>query len=280
MLPGLRSLHVDGNMIEKIAGLHSALHLERLAMRDQDSQAFGDTGRPSILDDCTEIQRLHLSGNLPPRFNSTVNYLNLQHLELATCGLRNLPATFGRTVTNVRVLNLNFNAISDITPLEGIVRLTKLMLVSNRVSRLRETVKILSGFRTLQELDLRYNPLTLGFYPTTNQSHRATYGFGAQGQDDPSREPEPFALPPADPDADQTYLKRLDAHTKMTRKISWMLLADRCRFLQVVDGLEFSRRKICRKDDEYKRLVELGIVREQRREARRPRGRRGESRTA
>lgn len=258
--PHLRLLRVDGNRIKRLVGLHTAMHLECLSMRDQGNDAPGGGARPSVLDECQDIRTLRLSANIPPSFNSGVNYLSLQHLELASCGLRSLPASFGRTFTNVRVLNLNFNAISDIKPLEGIVRLSRLMLASNRISHMRTAINTLSGFRTLKELDTRYNPFTLGFHPLVDLPRNSADTLDYTDEGSATSEPDPFALPSLDPEVDRAHRKRSDEATRLCRRAYDLLLWHRCKSLRIVDGLSFTCRQPTDTDLVWRGLVVHGVI--------------------
>jgi hypothetical protein len=171
-----------------------------------------------------------------------------------------LPSSFGRRLSNVRTLNLNFNALKDVTPLAGIVRLTKLMLFGNRISRLRKTVHVLSGFRTLKDLDMRHNPLTHGFYAPIQRPGTAASEFEFHCLNDSTEDIEQFASPAADPEADAVYYKRLDVETKLRRKIHNIFFANCCKSLHALDGLPFEREKVLEYDEHWDRLVALRVL--------------------
>ena len=103
-----------------------------------------------------EVRKIYASGNAICTLNLDLDFLNLQYLELAGVQLTTLQANFGHLVSNVRVLNLNYNAISDLRPLFGIIRLKKLLLVGNRIRSMRKLAAILECFPSLSFLDLRY----------------------------------------------------------------------------------------------------------------------------
>jgi len=102
-----------------------------------------------------ETRKLYFSGNAIRTLQFKTDFPNLQYLELASAQLTSLPANFGSLMSNVRVINLNYNAISDLTPLAGILRLKKLFLVGNRIRSLRKLADIMLQLPGLQELDLR-----------------------------------------------------------------------------------------------------------------------------
>lgn len=107
--------------------------------------------------DVRDVKRLYLSGNpfdgLP--FLSEACY-NLVYLEVAACRISTLPASLAEMVPNVRVLNLNYNFLSDAAPLDGFKRLRKLSLVGSRLRGTRTIVKALRKMRDVEMLDLRY----------------------------------------------------------------------------------------------------------------------------
>ena len=262
MIPDIRSLHVDRNAIVGVNGLSSAKHLECFSMRDQNHPSPKSLSKVSFLDYCQEARELYLSGNLLPAFNAKVNFLNLHHLELATSGLQVLPPGLGYRIANVRTLNLNFNALKDISPLVGIVRLEKLLLAGNRVDRLRRLANTLSHLRTLEEVDVRNNPLTLGFYHPVINSQIMIIGDKEQVQEGCEHAAEQFLLPLADADQDDMYRSRLDIDTKLRRRVYELLLAKRCGSLRSVDGLIFERDKAIQRDVTWDRLIALGVLHE------------------
>ena len=96
---------------------------------------------------------------------------------MAAVKLTVLPQDFASKVPNVRILNLSFNSLKDVTPIRGMTLLKRLFLIGNRLSSLSDgTTETLLGLTELQVLDLRFvyspppsnhslNPITLSFYP-------------------------------------------------------------------------------------------------------------------
>jgi Leucine-rich repeat (LRR) protein len=97
-----------------------------------------------------------ISGNaIPVRLDRP--FYNLQYLELAAIKLTALPANFASKLPNLRILNLSYNSLKDITPLRGMTLLKRLFLIGNRISSLSEgTTETLLSLTELQVLDLRY----------------------------------------------------------------------------------------------------------------------------
>lgn len=249
--PNLRLLYLDRNRLSSVAGLHKTKHLDSLSMREQHESTIIDT---SFFASACEVRKLFLSGNLLTTFNPETSFLNLQYLELANCGLESLPEDFGHMFMNVRVLNLNFNALRDIQPLFGISRLKKLHLAGNRITRLRMTTTMLAQFPSLTLADLRGNPLSLGFYPPLLEMRMiAKDEFSADEQDS-------FTLGKADKGNDVKYAGRLDMDTKMLRRVYEILVLGGCQRLRTLDGLEVDRSVPDVKDNVWEALVKAGVV--------------------
>lgn len=257
IVPSIRALYLDKNRLKHISGLSSAKHLDHLSVREQEFSLNG-LETSSVLDDCYDLRTLHLSGNaLPESLQTKTNFLNLQSLELASCGLRALPPQFGHRFANVRVLNLNFNALKDIEAMTGIVRLKRLLLTGNRLTRLRKSANVLSQFHGLRELDMRSNPLTLGFYSLDMRSHAVLQA--AESRNQTGSRMEPFTLPPAIPHIDDRYRKTLDSETELRREVYELIIAKRCKALRILDGLP-SQQGFVESDETWSRLVALGVV--------------------
>ncbi|EEP79808.1 predicted protein [Uncinocarpus reesii 1704] len=176
--PALRLLYVDCNHLSTIVGLEACQCLDTLSMREQNSSSedYGDRLYPPMVDlDLSinaSLRKVFLSCNSlsPDLLAPPCTVPTLQLLDLASCGLESLPQTFGKTFPNLNSLNLNFNALSDVGSLDGIFRLSRLFLVGNRISRLRRLCQVLRDVGgkkgSIARVDLRGNPLTLGFYPS------------------------------------------------------------------------------------------------------------------
>ena len=158
------------------------------------------------------------------------------------------------------VLNLNFNAVKDLRPLLNIKCLTHLFVAGNRLSRLRKNAAVLAKLESLQTLDLRDNPFSVGFYPPATEGRLTLKGDKTTLPD----EEEPYMLPKREREADEGYLARLDEDTKLRRRVYEMLIASSCRDLESLDGKIFERAGVLVKDDIWRRLLELGVVRKSR----------------
>lgn len=258
MLPNLRLLYADRNRLSRVGGLSKVKHLDSLSLREQQGNTRID---PSFINECFEVRKLFLSGNLLTTFAPTVDFLNLQYLELANCGLESLLEDFGELTANLRILNLNFNALQDLKPLLGIVRLKKLLVAGNRLTRLRRTATVLSCFPCLTKADVRNNPLTLGFYPLVQDKQLVVQKVDSEnGEDDGPKAFDPFTLEAANADSDTAYSARLDLQTRMRRRVYEILVLGGCARLKVLDGLPVDRAAMMVKDRVWEELVEAGIV--------------------
>ncbi|KAF8864794.1 hypothetical protein BDZ45DRAFT_573230, partial [Acephala macrosclerotiorum] len=248
--PNLHLLFLDRNRLKTITGLLKT-KIDSLSMREQQDSFNLDL---SFLSEVFEVRKLFLSGNYLGSFEPQVEFMNLQYLELANCGLDWLPNNFGLMVANTRVLNLNFNALKDLKPLLGIRRLKKLHLAGNRILRLRTTARVLGHFPSLTLTDMRGNPLTVGWYPPMEETRMVLSGeHSAEPQDH-------FVLGIADRERDETYVRRLDMQTRMLRRTFEILVLGDCPRLRVFDGLDVDMSVVIRKDSTWHALVNAGVL--------------------
>lgn len=77
------------------------------------------------------------------------------YLEVAACRLTQLPPDLARLIPNVRVLNLNYNFLTDVDALEGLARLRKLTLIGSRLKGTKPLVRMLRGMPDIEMLDFR-----------------------------------------------------------------------------------------------------------------------------
>ncbi|KAI0884853.1 uncharacterized protein GGS22DRAFT_147584 [Annulohypoxylon maeteangense] len=248
--PSLRLLHIDRNQLVTITGFSRCRRLDSLSLREQRGDEPLD---PSFLHAAYEVRKLFLSGNLLGTFNPTVDFLNLQYLELANCGLQSLPPDLGQLMPNLRVLNLNMNAIDDVTGLRYIPRLKKLLAAGNRLADAGQVAEVLAGFPHLQRLDLRDNPATLGFYGPALIAFAPKEGEG-----------NGFDLQDADAARDERFASRSDMGTRMRRRFYELVVLDRCRRLKTLDGLPVDATALgqagLRRGKVWDALVESGVV--------------------
>ncbi|KAJ5584923.1 uncharacterized protein N7459_004723 [Penicillium hispanicum] len=269
-------LYLDHNSLSTISGLEQCHNLEVLSLREQtrSSGLDGDATLDIDLGFVKDIRKVFLSSNkLSPRcLSPSASLLRLQFLDIAACTLPSLPSEFASSFPNLKVLNMNFNSVAELEPLVGMNCLARLMVVSNRLARMRRVCQILSRLgRTgkatpcsLRKLDLRGNPLTVGFYPPAltgnglkadrkrlkgqekaiiqqRESRRElSYALADLTQNGPVAHAvswedgahtdhdveidDPFTIPPADLQADQKYLAHLDKATRLRRRVLELLL--------------------------------------------------------
>ena len=280
--PSLRSLDLDQNRLQHISGLDCLHNLDMLSLRKQDLHASSQTSlATSIFQQTLHCRSLHLSYNAISSLQLPHAYHSIQHLELTSCGLAEIPSDFGLRFPNLHYLNLNFNAIKDPRPLLNITRLEHLYLAGNRIARLRKSVATLAKLSCLGVLDVRDNPFTHGFYAPlsatgttassvstgiqtvtlkgSRQQRRRSASRDADRQQTARR--EACSLPSADAVRDAEHLARLDEETRLRRRVYELLLANSCKGLKELDGLKFRRERAMVRDSVFERLVKLGIVR-------------------
>lgn len=170
MLPSLTLLYLDQNSLSSVSGLGNCQSLEILSAREQTSRAFDiDLGL------VRDVRKVFLSSNRlsVQTVSPSVPLLSLQLLDMASCKIESLPAEFSLNFPNVKVLNLNFNALTAVTELTGLNCLSRLGVAGNRITRMRKLCQVLSRVGrasrnstcSLHKVDIRGNPLTVRFYP-------------------------------------------------------------------------------------------------------------------
>jgi len=87
---------------------------------------------------------------------------NLVYFELAACRLTSLPANFSSLVPNVRVLNLNYNFLEDMGPLDGLSRMKKLSIIGSRVKGTKGLIRMVQRMGEIEMVDFRYEVPFLG----------------------------------------------------------------------------------------------------------------------
>lgn len=267
-LPHLRLLHADRNALVQIAGLSRARRIDSLSLRDQRGPRPLDL--PRLLARSYEVRKLYLSGNYLQSFAPQIDLLNLQLLELANCGLVALPADVGLMMPNLRVLNLNMNALADLAPLRCVPRLKRLLVAGNRLADPVGVVGVLAGWEHLVVADLRDNPLTQGFYAPPVQlvalvlpRKRENEGSG-NGSGSGETGEEQFVLGDQDADRDARYCARLDMDTRVRRRLYETLVGGRCRRVRRLDGLDVKRNMVAEgeggKDVVQLAMAERGLI--------------------
>lgn len=268
-MPKLKNLIIDKNSIAQIENLNCLKQLETLSWREQRLEPASSLSEIQY-NDCYEVRNIYLSGNSLADFAPSTPFLNLHCLELASTGLQSFPPDFGLQCPNVRILNANYNAIHDLRPLLGIAKLEKLFLAGNRVSRLRRTAAVLDRVgKGLLEVDLRNNPLTVGFLtpqePARSEKRVVPHGRNPRASDDDEAEPDrhisvAYLLPAVDKAADNLSRERLDEDTKLRRRVYELLVVNGCRSLRKLDGLVVDREMVGRRDGVWTRLIDLGVL--------------------
>ena len=256
--PKLESLYVDGNSLTHVSGLE---HLRRLRTFSAREQILGtDSDAETCVSNLfrnTDVHSLYISLNPACTLGITQHLLNLQRLELASMGLKELPDNFGQLTPNIRSINLNFKSLQDLRPLLNIKRLNELLLAGNKIERLRQNVMVLGRFPSLTKLDWRDNPVTLRFYASVSENRV----MSLRRNPDDEQLTDRFVLPPGDVEADIQHQSRLDYETRIRRRVTEMMMANLCRDLRELDGLPFDKARVLVKDDVWERLTILGVIR-------------------
>ena len=146
------------------------------------------------------------------------------------------------------------------------MRLERLSVADNRVSKLRQTAAVLDQLgASVTQLDFRNNPLTLGFYipvhkPVDEKDLIVHNSRSEQAQEADGRWKMQFLLPVQNSVDDESARLRLDEATMMRRRVYEMLIIHTCEGLTKLDGLEVDRGIVKRRDEVWKRLNDLGVL--------------------
>lgn len=249
-LETVKYLNLDNNRISQIVGLSGAFNLEFLSLREQ--------GKDSnivdyVLSTSNECRHIRLSSNSVIDGSFSLPKLpqhNLRELEIAACGISSFPEKFGAFFPNCRRLNANFNGLSDLTPLRGMIKLRHVLVAKNRIKRLRRTCILLSKLACLEQIDLRDNPLTIGFYSPISETDNNTK----------SSNEARYHLPLGSPKEDASWLKVLDEVTGLKRRTIELLLAENCKNLIQLDGMDICHAKLNEKDGTWNKLTGQGVL--------------------
>ncbi|KIV93901.1 hypothetical protein PV10_05077 [Exophiala mesophila] len=258
MTPAIKYLDLDNNRVSHITGLSQAYHLEFLSLREQgkDSNIVDD-----VLSTPNECRHIRLSSNSVVdgtfRLPQTPQH-NLRELEIAACGISSFPENFGKFFPNCRRLNANFNGISDLVPLRGMLKLRTVLLARNRINRMRRTCILLSKLQCLEQIDLRENPLTVGFYSPLAKTETETETETEENKK--SSEEARYHLPLGSRIEDSSWKKVLDEVTGLKRRAIELLLTEHCKNLLQLDGMDICRSKVVGKDVTWDKLTGQGVL--------------------
>ena len=264
LLPRLDMLNLDENRIQVIEGLDSR-SMSCLSWRNQKVVGKDDLQ----YDHCKDASCLAVSGNRIPNLSPQLPFWSLRRLEVAHCGIQELDASFGTLMPNLRILNLNHNAIKDLKPLLGICFLEELYVAGNRIFRLRQTASMLGMLGAqLRMFDCRNNPLTIGYYvpPSVQRADTKTmvpkdkYEGSIIGGFEQMQLVQQHLLPLGNEEADQKYLETLDQSTARRRLVWEVLCLISGKALENLDGLTVERQKLGQSQALIARLLELGVL--------------------
>ncbi|KAJ3339723.1 NADH dehydrogenase (ubiquinone) complex I, assembly factor 6 [Gonapodya sp. JEL0774] len=160
-VPGLRVLRLDGNRLKELSGLERCAELEVVELAEQESANLAGVEVRLL----RSVQRLDLASNVFGSLELLADFSKLEHLDVSSCSLRgSLTKQFGKGTPNLLTLNLAHNKIVGLSSVKYLSRLKRLVVFDNEVTDFGETIKSLRNLRGLEELDLRYNPITRSFY--------------------------------------------------------------------------------------------------------------------
>ncbi|KAJ5120740.1 uncharacterized protein N7515_010128 [Penicillium bovifimosum] len=296
--PSISLLYLDENHLSTVTGLENCHNLEVLSLREQTPCTEDDHEfRVDIdLGVVKDVRKVFLSSNRlsAQTVSPSAPLLRLQLLDLAACALKGLPGDFAMSFPNVKVLNLNFNSIDGVEPLDE-KGLSDSQSFRQNWKRNRMFLEkagsswkpidgwflppAVTGSGNADRKKLKYQDKAIVRHQKNYQdlsdalaelgndeqiSHRAAMG------DDPKADREteindPFTLPLADQQADVKYLRNLDQATRLRRRVLELLLyAGTSGSLHTFDGLALRPVLGDERSDmnkAWERLEHLGVLR-------------------
>ena len=117
---------------------------------------------------------------------------------------------------------------------------------------------VLSQFSSMANVDIRNNPVTLGFYPPVTETRVAL--LQRAEEDGEVAVEDPFTQLDGDEVKDKAYAGRLDMETRMRRRVYEMLMVGGCQRLKILDGLPANTEVAGVKDAVWDELVKIGLV--------------------
>ncbi|RSH90363.1 hypothetical protein EHS25_000968 [Saitozyma podzolica] len=162
--PRLKTVYADENRLRTLHRSAGGVgRIEALSMRNQRCSGLHISAR-----ELESVKRLYISGNeIKPTFFPESPLYKLEYLEAVACRLSAWPARMVDRMPGLRVLNLNYNFLDHLDGLSGMTGLRRVTVVGNRLGGSATGGKVMRGLKGLtglEEVDLRMNPSTLGFY--------------------------------------------------------------------------------------------------------------------
>ncbi|EEB06149.1 SIN component scaffold protein [Schizosaccharomyces japonicus yFS275] len=158
--PKLRTLYIDENLFKEIPSVHELRYLTNFSFCNQKPRKVNLTCRLPL-----DIKNLYISGNPLITFTSSGLFLNLKYLELVNVQMSQIPEDLPKLLPHLRVLDLSYNLLEDISPLKPLKMLHRLYLFGNKLKKVKPLCDTLANLHRLRALDLRQNPLNVHLYP-------------------------------------------------------------------------------------------------------------------
>ncbi|KAG8754656.1 hypothetical protein FRC14_004860 [Serendipita sp. 396] len=222
-LVNVKILYADRNRLRGLIHTEKLKRLETLSLRYQ-----GGNGLVVSAKDVRDVRRLYLSGNPMSEWFLDEPCYNLIYLELADCKLTRIPKEIGRVIPNVRVLNLNYNFVSELEGLEQLRRLKKVSMIGSHLRGTKGIVRAMRGMSELEMVDFRMNPCTVSWYvPLLAEESQ-------KGNADADEEKDEWA------GLDAKFRRGLPDELYAGRLVYRGMLMEGCERLKMIDGLRVS----------------------------------------
>lgn len=144
----ITELYLPNCKIKDIEFLKRMPQLERLSLYETPVEDL------TVLENLPKLVELALSGNKEAKHIEVVGKLfQIEELGLQNCGLEDIQ--FLSNLTKLREINLNYNLITDLTPLSSLLKLERLGAAANKI----RDIQYLAGLSNLYDLSLDQNQI-------------------------------------------------------------------------------------------------------------------------
>lgn len=175
------------------------------------------------------------------------------------------PENFASLLPNLRILNANYNFLEDLSGLEGIQGLRKLMMIGCRLGEERSSsvMRSIRNIGTLEEIDLRYvvfvgrpcicrtnlthnrmNPLNLSFYLPLVLNETTPKSIIYPTDDDASHQGPPPAPIDRWTGMDDKFRQLLPDKWYFKRLVYRGAIKLACETVEVIDGIRLTNSEL------------------------------------
>ena len=185
-MPNVETLVVSANPLYRILRADQIHHIKKIYHQHQGKNIHHHNNNNTlylplnIWRSFTFVLSLDFSNTIIKDLSSLLELHYLQSLTLIQCQIEYLPEKLGQSLAHLKQLDLSINYISDITQLKNCHLLKRLSLYNNQIRGISMVSMAIKSLGNLEEIDLRYNPITKDFYDTINNCQKSKNIIGQQ----------------------------------------------------------------------------------------------------